>query len=58
MSANGNGRAPRCSIGCGSCWRRQPEPSLRESIAELVQEAADEQRWPASSRNSTARSAR
>ena len=44
MSSNGNGaRASLVSRLLHLVGRRQPEPSLRESIAELVQEAADAQ---------------
>jgi magnesium and cobalt transporter len=44
MSTNGNGaRASLVSRLLHLVGRRQPEPSLRESIAELVQEAADAQ---------------
>jgi magnesium and cobalt transporter len=44
MSANGNGaRTSVFSRLRQLVGRRQPEPSLRESIAELVQEAADAQ---------------
>ena len=44
MSTNGNGaRASLVARLLHLVGRRQPEPSLRESIAELVQEAADAQ---------------
>jgi magnesium and cobalt transporter len=44
MSTNGNGARASFLVRIGHLLgRRQPEPSLRESIAELVQEAADEQ---------------
>jgi magnesium and cobalt transporter len=44
MSTNGNGARASFLVRLGHLLgRRQPEPSLRESIAELVQEAADEQ---------------
>ena len=44
MSTNGNGARASFLVRLRHLLgRRQPEPSLRESIAELVQEAADEQ---------------
>ena len=44
MSTNGNGARASFLVRLrGLLGRRQPEPSLRESIAELVLEAADEQ---------------